>query len=304
MKNSIETLGKNELPALLREIPDPPKQLFIRGKLPEPGPNSNSPKFLCVIGSRRNSKYGKDVCENLIAGLQGYNIVIVSGLAMGVDSIAHEAALAAGLTTVAVPGSGLSWDVLYPRTNYNLAKRILDSGGALISEFENNFQATPYSFPIRNRIMAGMSHAVLVIEAEIKSGTLITSRLATEYNRDVLTVPGSIFSKKSEGPHMLIRLGATPVQHSEDILMTLGLIDDSKITTKNKKKRVGRKNSKKDFKNLSENEKKILSLLEVPMNRHELIANSGMDISAVIITISLLEIKGLIIESLGEFRLK
>lgn len=294
MENAIEILRKNELPALLGEIPDPPKRLFIRGKFPD----GNSRKFLCVVGSRKNSQYGKDVCESLISGLRGYGIVIVSGLALGIDSIAHEAALTTGLISIAVPGSGLSWDVLYPRANYNLAKRILDSGGALISEFENDFRATPYGFPERNRIMAGISHAVLVIEAEIKSGTLITSRLATEYNRDVLTVPGSIFSSKSEGPHMLMRLGATPVRNSEDILVTLGLLEPE-----NSKKKKRRK-SKRNYKNLSENERKILALLEVPMNRHELIAKSGMDTSTTIITLSLLEIKGLISESMGEIRLK
>lgn len=294
MENIIRILEGNALPILLREIPDPPKRLFIRGKFPE-----GDTRFLCVVGSRKNTRYGKDVCETLISGLAGYNIVIVSGLALGIDAIAHEAALAAKLTTVAVPGSGLSWNVLYPVANRKLAKRILEASGALISEFENEYKPFPSSFPERNRIMAGMSHAVLVIEAEMRSGTLITSRLATEYNRDVFTVPGSIFSSKSEGPHMLIRLGATPVRNSEDILVALGLIDPE-AEIKDKKRRKG----KREYKNCSENEKKILSLLEAPMNRHNLIKESGMDTSTTIITLSLLELKGLVHENMGEIRLK
>lgn len=311
MENIIQTLSKSELPTLLQEIPDPPKQLFIRGKFPETGGlnQTDAPKFLCVVGSRKNSRYGKDVCETLVSGLAGYNIIIVSGLALGIDAIAHEAALAAKLTTIAVPGSGLNWDVLYPVANRKLAKRILAAGGTLVSECENDFKARPESFPERNRIMAGMSHAVLVIEAEIRSGTLITSRLATEYNRDVLTVPGSIFSSKTEGPHMLIRLGATPVRNSEDILVALGLVDPEAEAKKKTGKRSGRASgsgsgSKREYKNCSENEKKILSILEVPMNRHDLIKESGMDTSTAIITLSLLELKGLVNENMGEIRLK
>lgn len=306
MENAIEILDKSAIPKLLLEIPDPPKRLFIRGRFPE---ESEKIKFLCVVGSRKNSRYGKDVCEKLISGLRGYNIVIVSGLALGTDSIAHEEALRACLKCVAVPGSGLSWSVLYPRANRDLARRILENDGALISEFENDFKAVDYGFPRRNRIMAGMSHAVLVIEAEQRSGTLITSRLATEYNRDVLTVPGSIFSSKSEGPHMLIRLGATPVRNSEDILEILGLVSSREDTGTNTTS-YDRKNEEIDietdqrYKNCSENERKILSILKVPMNRHELIAESRMDTSTAIITLSLLELKGFVTESLGEIRLK
>src|SRR5574344_927429 len=204
----IEILENENIPEMLREIPDCPDKLYIKGKLP-----SQDSKLLCVVGSRKYTSYGKDVCEKLISGLRGYDITIVSGLALGIDSIAHKTALDSGLKTIAVPGSGLDESVLYPSTHKQLAEKILENGGALISEFEPNFRATPYSFPQRNRIMAGISHAVLVIEAETKSGTLITSKFATEYNRDVLTVPGSIFSKNSEGPNMLIRLGATSTKN-------------------------------------------------------------------------------------------
>ncbi|MDP6249259.1 MAG: DNA-processing protein DprA [Candidatus Pacebacteria bacterium] len=282
----MDILTKEQFPQLLQEINDPPKKLHVKGKLPE-----DDMKFLCVVGSRKYSPYGKEACKTLIEGLRGYDVVIVSGLALGIDGIAHEAALDAGLTTIAVPGSGLGDDVLYPSTHKNLAKRILDAGGALISEFEENFRATSYSFPQRNRIMAGMSHATLIIEAEEKSGTLITSKFATEYNRDVLTVPASIFSDNSYGPHMLLRLGATPVTSSEDILEAFGLKAD-----------VGQQKLK--LEDLSSDDKKVVEILKPPVSRDELVARLGLPIQKANVTLSAMEIKGIIKESMGEMRIK
>jgi DNA processing protein len=213
----IHTLLKDDFPPRLLEIPEPPKKLYYRGTLPD----FERYTFLTFIGSRKYSQYGRDACQKLLTGLSSYPIVIVSGLALGIDAIAHEAALDTGLITLAVPGSGLNDDVLYPRLNFNLAKRIVEEGGALISEFEPDAKSAPYFFPQRNRIMAGLSHATLVVEAEERSGTLITARLATEYNRDVLAVPGSIFSETSTGSHLLLKLGATPIRTSDDILEAL-----------------------------------------------------------------------------------
>lgn len=244
-----------------------------------------------MVGSRKYSSYGKEVCQKLIDGLRGYPIIIVSGLALGMDAIAHEAALETGLKTIAVPGSGLDDSVLYPRSNYTLAKRILENDGCLLSEFEPKFRATPYSFPERNRIMAGLSDAVLVIEAEIRSGTLITSRLATDYNRDVFTVPGSIFSKNSEGPHMLIRLGATPITSSKDILTAFGLEPD----------KSGDKT--KNYADCSDDEKKILALLKSPLPREELFEKAGLPMQKLNTLLSILEIKGHISETMGEIHL-
>jgi DNA processing protein len=189
----------------LFETPDCPKQLYIKGTLPAMTANT---RILTVVGSRKYTSYGKEVCQKLIEGLRGTDTIVVSGLALGIDGIAHRAALDAGLRTIAVLGNGLSEKVLYPKSHLNLAREIVESGGALISEYEPDMEARPYTFPARNRICVGLSHAVLVIEAEEKSGTLITSKLATDYNRDVLTVPGNIFSDSAKGPHMLIRLGA------------------------------------------------------------------------------------------------
>lgn len=206
------------VPPLLAEIPHPPTQLYIRGTLPP-----HEKRWLAVVGSRNFSPYGKEVCEHIVRGLAGYPVVIVSGLALGIDAIAHRTALEVGLSCVGIPGSGLDDDVLYPRTNVSIARRIVESGGALVSEFEPTQRAAPWTFPKRNRIMAGMSHATLLIEATERSGTLITARLASDYNRELLAVPGSIFSEHSHGTHQFIKLGATPVTSASDVLAALHL---------------------------------------------------------------------------------
>ena len=283
----MDTLIGEEIPEMLREIPDAPTKLYIQGKLP--GPET---KLLCVVGSRKFTPYGKEACEKLIAGLRGYDIAIVSGLALGTDGIAHKAALDAGLKTIAIPGSGLDESILYPSTHRRLAENILDAGGALLSEFEPKFRATPYSFPQRNRIMAGLSHATLVIEAEIKSGTLITSKFATEYNRDVLALPGSIFSKNSDGPNMLIRLGATPVRSSQDILEALGFNVDEEP-----------QNLELKYADCSDEELLVIKILSEPMTKDNLFRAMKMPISKANAIISIMEIKGLINESLGEIHL-
>ncbi len=284
----MKTLQPEEFPSRLRQIPDPPKRLYIEGELP-----TDECKFLAVVGARRFTPYGKEVCEKLIEGLRGHSIIIVSGLALGIDGIAHRAALAANLKTLAVPGSGLGRDVLYPSAHKNLAEKILASGGCLLSEFEPDFRATTYSFPLRNRIMAGLSDAVLIIEAEKKSGTLITSRLAADYNRDVLTVPGSIYAKNSEGPHLLLRLGATPITCSNDILEALHI-----PTVENTE------SSATKYSDCSADELKVVELLSSPLPRSTLIEKLGLPTSTVNIVLSVMELKGLVEESLGEIRLK
>ncbi|PCI29745.1 DNA-protecting protein DprA [Candidatus Wolfebacteria bacterium] len=281
MESPLVKLNTDEFPPLLHEINDPPKELWRRGN-----PLNHNHTFLAIVGARKYSNYGKEICEKLIAGLNGYPVTIISGLALGIDGIAHRAALANNIHTVAIPGSGLNTDVLYPRSHVRLADEILKSGGALISEFEPDFKATQWSFPKRNRIMAGMSHAVLVIEAERRSGTLITSRLATEYNRDVFTIPGSVFSKNTEGPHMLIRNGATPITCTEDLLEALGfeakeVIKQSSISS-------------------SPDEQRILDYLSEPRSRDEIAIYIDAPIHELNVLLSTLEIKGLIIEQLGK----
>jgi DNA processing protein len=214
----ITKIPTRECSSKLIEIPNAPREMYVRGRLP-----TTDMKCLAVVGSRNYSDYGKHVIEHLISGLRGYPISIISGLAIGVDTLAHTTALEVGLHTVAIPGSGIQDNVIYPSRNKPLAGRILESGGALLSEFEPSMRAATWTFPQRNRIMAGMSDAVLLIEASEKSGTLITARLTADFNRELLVVPGSIFSENSKGVHQFLKLGATPVTSPEDIIDVFGL---------------------------------------------------------------------------------
>lgn len=200
----------------LCEIPEYPETLWVRGSLPEP-----ETRFLTVVGSRAVSEYGKEMCTSLIAGLAGYPISIVSGLALGTDTIAHRAALEHNIHTTVVPGSGITDEVIYPKSNQHLAEEILDAGGSLVTEFTPEFRATRWSFPRRNRIMAGLADAVLMIEAAQKSGTLITARLASEYNRELCTIPHPLPAAHGYGPHLFLRLGATLVTEPDHILEAL-----------------------------------------------------------------------------------
>lgn len=280
----IRDLHKEDWPELLKEINDPPERLRLSGSPPLPGN-----KLLAVVGSRKYTPYGQEVCRTLIQGLAGYPITIVSGLALGIDSVAHRSAIQAGLQTVAIPGSGLSEKVLYPHSHIGLAKEIVETGGGLLSEYDDDMPSQAWAFPRRNRIMAGLCHATLVIEAEKKSGTLITSRLATEYNREVGAVPGPISSSTSEGPHMLIRLGATLVRDSADILEMLGLRQEGQDVLLN-------------VEDLTEDEQTLLKLLREPLERDVLIKASEFDTPRADTALSLLEIKGLIAEDLGRVR--
>jgi DNA processing protein len=212
----IQDVPSKEFFSSLQEIPQPPKALNYRGTLPTP-----DIILLSVVGSRKYTPYGKQVVDELIDGLKNYPIGIVSGLALGIDSLAHEAALRNNLYTLAIPGGGLGDDVIYPVSHKNLAHRIMEAGGALLSEYEQDFKATTWSFPQRNRIVAGISRATLLIEAAEKSGTLITARMASDYNRELLVVPGNIFSETSVGVHQFLKLGATPVTSAADILDAL-----------------------------------------------------------------------------------
>ncbi len=275
----MKIISREFFPKALLEIPDPPTSLYIEGELPDPDIYT----YICVVGSRNYTSYGKEACQEIIRGLIGYPIVVVSGLAIGMDSIAHDAALGAGLRTIAFPGSGLG--NIYPARNKKLSERILEAGGALISEFEPDVYGAPWCFPQRNRLMAGISKAVLIIEAELPSGTLITSRLATEYNRDVFTIPGSIFSSRSQGPHMLLRLGATPITSSEDLLDALGF---TVCKEKNKDSSINH------YSDCSEDELQVLEALNEPLNKDQLLLQTGLSAHHLNIHLTTLELKGYI----------
>jgi DNA processing protein len=283
----VTKLLPDEFPEKLLEIPEPPAQLYLRGKMWDP-----EDKLLAIVGSRAYTPYGKQVVEHLVSGLAIHPITIISGLALGIDSLAHKAAMDNGLNTVAIPGSGIHDGALYPSSNVKFAQEILHHGGALLSEFEPDEKSKIYMFPQRNRIMAGLSDAVLVIEAEIKSGTLITARLATEYNRDVLTIPGSIFSKTTEGPHMLLKQGATPIRNATDILDALHIayLEGENI-------------SAKKYKDVTPEEQKIIETLSHPMSKDELIKKLDLPTNQVQGILMMLEIKGIIKEEYGEIRI-
>lgn len=285
MQHDITRLEPDAFPALLAEVPQPPTTLWVRGTLP-----SFDRPVLTVVGSRAATSYGRDVCRTLVKGLAGTDTLIVSGLALGVDAIAHEAALDAGLTTVAVPGSGLADAALYPRTNVGLARRIVDAGGALLSEYDPDQRAAPWTFPQRNRIMAGLARAVLIIEAEEKSGTLITARMALDYNRDVLAVPGAIGTPTARGTNMLIRQGATPITSPDDLREALGF-ERSEM------------NTERDISQLSPEEQRVIALLREPCTRDELIRTLKLSARDAIVLLSAMEIKGLLKEELGVVRI-
>ena len=265
----------------MREIPQPPKQLRYRGKLPP-----THLKLLAVVGSRKYTTYGQQVVNKLIDGLRDYPIGIVSGLALGMDSLAHEAALRNNLYTLAIPGGGLNDDVIYPAKHRSLARKILNAEGGLLSEFDNDFKATIWSFPQRNRLVAGISHATLLIEAGEKSGTLITARLATDYNRDLLVVPGSIFSMNTVGTHQFLKLGATPVTEASDILQVLGI--DSKKTSKTKNNA-----------NLSPQESLVMDNLDEPKDKDSLIRLCDLNAVEASTLLMTMELKGLIKNEYG-----
>ena len=290
----INKLPKKEFPKVLLEIPQPPERLYIIGDLPKSTSTANNKDliYLCVVGSRKFTSYGREACEKIIAGLKGYPIVIVSGFAIGIDTIAHKKAMQVGLKTLVFPGSGLGNEAIYPKTNVRLMEEVVKNGGCLISEFEPDFKATQWSFPMRNRLMAGISKSVLIIEAEERSGTLITAQLATEYNRDVLAVPGSIFSASSKGTNRLIKAGATPVTCAEDVLEALGF-----APPKDEEKQA------RLFEDLSPEEKKVAELLREPIPRDDLIRAMKMPIPNANAILSVMEIKELIKEEMGEIRL-
>ena len=205
-------------PALLGQIPDPPRRLWLRG--------GASPELLdrcavAIVGARACSGYGRSVARLLATEASGAGAVVVSGLARGIDGEAHRGALAAGGPTVAVLGCGIDRD--YPAAHAELARSIVEQGGLVVSEYEPGVEPAPWRFPARNRIIAGLSRATVVVEARERSGALITADFALEDGREVLAVPGEITSALSAGTNALLRQGATPVTRAGDLLEAVGL---------------------------------------------------------------------------------
>ena len=221
MNHSINIINKEDLryPALLKEIPDAPKKIYVLGELPL-DPPANGPK-IAIVGTRKATDQGKIIAKKIAEKLTNLGVIIVSGLAMGIDTAAHEGAIAANGKTIAVLANGL--DKIYPAQNENLAKKILELNGAIISEYEPGKPALEHQFLERNRIVSGLSVATIVIEAPERSGSIVTARLAAEQGREVFVFPGPVNHPNYAGSHKLIRDGARLVSSIEDILEDLNL---------------------------------------------------------------------------------
>ncbi len=207
-----------DYPKLLKKIPGAPKVLWYRGALPA----GNAP-LVAVVGTRRPSDYGQQVTLKIAGELADAGLIIISGMAPGIDTFAHKICVEKGVPTVAVLGTGLDEKSIYPQTNLNLSREIIKNGGCLISEYPPGTPGYPNNFRQRNRIVSALSQGVLVVEAKEKSGSLITARFAKDQHKKLFAVPGPIYSLNSQGPNKLIKAGATLVETAQDILDVLGI---------------------------------------------------------------------------------
>ena len=275
-KNNIEVINffDDKYPNSLRQIPYPPVTLYVKGKLKE----MELP--IAIVGTRYPSGYGEKVVKYLTENLVDAGFSIISGLALGIDAMAHAWTLNKGGYTVAVLGCGI--DVVYPQKNKNLFKRI-EENGCIISEFPISTPPNRYNFPARNRIIAGLSKGTIVVEADIKSGSLITARLTAEQGKPVFAVPGEIFSKRSRGTNKLISEGAIPVLDINSILSYFYLELKADLD------RLKEENTE-----LTEKEKLVLNSLEGEMNEDELSSSTGLNIEELSEILFDLELKGLI----------
>ncbi len=271
-----------KFPPQLKDISYPPLFLYVKGEF-----NCQMPLF-SIVGSRKPTIYGKEVAYEFAKKIAENGIGIVSGLARGIDSIAHKGCLDVNGYTIGVLGSGL--DIIYPPENRDLFERIIKNKGAIISEFPLGTKPRKENFPRRNRIISGLGTGVLVIEAGKKSGTLITAKWALEQGKEVFAVPGNIFSSQSEGTHYLLKQGAILVTSPEDIFYHLGL--ESQNIQKEKKLDI----------ELSEEEKEILNFISsYPQHIEEIIAKSRLPAFKILSILTDLEIKGLIENLPGKY---
>jgi len=283
-KRGIEIYSFNDeqYPRLLKEIHDPPVVLFCRGEI-KPEDHIG----LAVVGSRNLTEYGRRVTERLASELAQAGITIVSGLARGIDSVAHRAALSQGGRTIAVLGSGISY--IYPSENKMLAEKIIKNG-AILSEFYPEEGPKRENFPRRNRIISGASIGTLVTEAAINSGALITASFALEQGREVFAVPGNITSKNSEGTNFLIQKGAKVVTKIEDILEE---IEQFIPLLKNL--------NKTETVELDDEERAIFNILDEPRTADEVVLKTGINITKVLEILLRLELNGLINKTEGRY---
>lgn len=267
-------LQDKSYPALLKEIHDPPKAIYIKGEI-----IPQDKVAIAVVGTRKCTPYGKRATDDIAGDLAKLGITIVSGLAEGIDTSAHKAALENKGRTIAVLGTGMDRQSFYPASNFSLLEKIAQNG-AVISEYPPGTRGTKFTFPQRNRIISGLSLGTVVIEAPEKSGALITAALAIEQNREVFAVPGSIYEKNSQGPNRLIKMGAKSVIDIEDVLEELNLLH---LLTTKKKTKIKPENKEEEI---------ILSLLSAqPIHIDEIIKKSKLPTSIVNSTLMILELK-------------
>jgi DNA processing protein len=285
----IIPLTHPQYPPLLREIPDPPPFLYVSGNL------DNTTQSVSVVGSRNATGYGMTATKRLCQALAELGVVVVSGMARGIDTAAHIGALLGNGKTIAVLGSG--FDRIYPNENRNLFHQISENG-AVITEFPLKTEPDPYNFPIRNRIISGISLGTVVVEATQRSGSLITARLAAEQNREVFAVPGNIHSFKSTGTHSLIKQGAKLVEHAQDIIEELLPQLHSgaaPVPSMNPPK------GQRDLLALTGDESSILGMLEpYPIHIDDLVQKTGMAPGKIASILLCLELKGLVDQAPGK----
>lgn len=275
----VITIKNLAYPKLLQEIFNPPALLYIKGDLA----NLNNKFNLAVVGTRKISNYGKQITPQLVKPLVQNGFTITSGLALGVDALAHQSALDALGKTIAVLGSGIDQKSIYPTSNRYLAQNILSNKGTIISEFPLGTLPLKHNFPIRNRVIAGLSLGTLIIEAGESSGATITAYSALEQNREVFAVPGSLFNQNSIGTHKLIQKGAKLVTSHHDILEELNLQEVKKFISNQK------------ILPETEEEKIIIENLgSEPIHIDQIIKKANRPTSQISSTLSLMEMKGLI----------
>lgn len=263
-------------PHLLKEIYDAPPLLYYKGILPE------NDYILAVVGARKMSAYGRQVVDAIVAPLAKAGLTIASGLAMGIDALAHEAALRENGKTIAVLGCGLAKECLYPAIHRHLAELITENG-CLVSEYPLFTPPLQHHFPFRNRIISGLSLGTLVIEAAEDSGSLITAKHTLDQNRELFAIPGDIFQENSRGPNNLLRLGARVVTSAEDVLENLNLKELESFL------------ENKEIIPDTPTEAKILEFLSgAPLHVDQLILQSGLETSLVVSTLTLMEMKGMV----------
>lgn len=271
----VLTWDDENYPRHLKEIDQPPPVLYVRGSL-----SPEDDWAVAIVGTRKVTAYGRQVAEEVATALAHNGVTIVSGMARGIDSIAHQAALNTGGRTLAVLGSGV--DLIYPPENRKLASQIIEHG-ALVSDYALGTQPDGQNFPPRNRIISGLSLAVIIVEAGVTSGALITASFAAEQGRDVFAVPGNINAPQSQGTNRLISDGAQPLLNPQDVLEALNLT----MVTEHQAVRVALPTDPV--------EARLYKLLShEPMHVDEIRAQANMPIEAVSATLSMMELKGMV----------